>query len=178
MPLKPQDLLVSLQLTLPEFAASPWTYHQLAGCLHLSDAEANAAVRRGSDAGLLTRSQGRSEKPQPVRRALIEFLEHGVRYAFYTAPGEMTRGTPTATSAQPLADVMAASADGALVWPDPEGASRGLAVEPLYPSVPAAVRTNPELHELLALVDAVRVGRARERALAIKELRARLGTDG
>jgi hypothetical protein len=40
--------------------------------------------------------------------------------------------------------------------------------------VPKAVAHDDALYELLALVDAVRDGRARERELAVKELTARL----
>ena len=46
---------------------------------------------------------------------------------------------------------------------------------PLYPSVPEAALKDEKLHELLALVDALRVGRAREKELAIRELKKRLG---
>ncbi|MEZ5494680.1 MAG: hypothetical protein R3E61_08965 [Pseudomonadales bacterium] len=45
---------------------------------------------------------------------------------------------------------------------------------PLYPSVPEAALRNPALYELLVLFDAVRAGSARERALAIPMLEARL----
>ncbi|MEG7523780.1 MAG: hypothetical protein M3H12_11860 [Chromatiales bacterium] len=45
---------------------------------------------------------------------------------------------------------------------------------PLYKSAPGAAKRDPALYELLVLVDAIRGGRARERELAIKELRARL----
>jgi hypothetical protein len=38
--------------------------------------------------------------------------------------------------------------------------------------VPYAVRKDPELYKLVALVDALRIGRARERAMAEAELRA------
>ena len=51
---------------------------------------------------------------------------------------------------------------------------RGYAFSPLYPSVPAAALQDSRLYELLALVDAIRDGRARERNLAAKELEARL----
>lgn len=36
------------------------------------------------------------------------------------------------------------------------------------------MESSPLLYEWLALVDAIRVGRARERELAVKELRSRL----
>jgi hypothetical protein len=50
----------------------------------------------------------------------------------------------------------------------------GRAVAPLYRSAPLAAAEDPRLHELLALVDALRVGRARERTLAREELDRRL----
>jgi hypothetical protein len=60
------------------------------------------------------------------------------------------------------------------VWPHPEGEVRGLEFSPLYKSAPNAARKDQKLYEWLALIDAVRGGRARERDLAIKELRSRL----
>jgi hypothetical protein len=44
----------------------------------------------------------------------------------------------------------------------------------LYKSVPHAVLRDPALYELLALVDAIRDGRARERNLAERDLVHRL----
>ena len=60
------------------------------------------------------------------------------------------------------------------VWPDPNGTKKGLAVQPLYGSAPIAAKNDPALYELLALVDALRLGRARERAIAAKEIEKRL----
>ena len=45
---------------------------------------------------------------------------------------------------------------------------RGVTFEPLHKSAPAAARKDPALYELLALIDAVRDGRVRERKLAGK----------
>ena len=44
-----------------------------------------------------------------------------------------------------------------------------------HSAAPLAAEKDKALYELLALVDAVRAGRAREQALAIRELEARLG---
>jgi hypothetical protein len=52
------------------------------------------------------------------------------------------------------------------VWPSPDGPVRGESFEPLYPSAVVAARSDPRLYEALALVDALRGGRARERTLA------------
>lgn len=61
-----------------------------------------------------------------------------------------------------------------LVWPDPDGDVRGLTLEPLHKAAPKAARRDPRLYELLTLIDALRVGRARERQLAEKALSALL----
>jgi hypothetical protein len=80
---------------------------------------------------------------------------------------------PTAHAAPPLVALI--SADGpAPVWPDPEGTARGESLQPLHPSVPRAAREQPLLYELLALVDALRISRARERKLAMEHLELRI----
>jgi len=87
--------------------------------------------------------------------------------------GEVTRGMPTAWAAPVLAEKFLESDRLPPVWPDPEGSVQGVAVRPLYRSVVKAAQKNPELYDLLALVDALRVGRARERKTAADELKHR-----
>ena len=81
---------------------------------------------------------------------------------------------PTAWAAPNLSSKFSSSDQLPPVWSDPEGQMQGVAVEPLYASAPGAARRDPELYHLLALVDALRMGRARERAFAEKELGERL----
>jgi hypothetical protein len=105
---------------------------------------------------------------------LLEFLVHGVKYAYPPERGPLTRGIPTGYAAAPLKSLITQPDEPPPVWPDPEGQVRGYALAPLYRSVPKAVGRDPRLHELLALVDAVRDGRAREREMAVKELSRQL----
>ena len=49
-----------------------------------------------------------------------------------------------------------------------------MVVEPLHRCVPGAAMRDAKLYDLLALIDAVRVGQARERELARKGLEVRL----
>jgi hypothetical protein len=51
---------------------------------------------------------------------------------------------------------------------------RGESFSPLYKSAPYAAKNDSELYQLLALVDGIRGGRAREREIAKKELKIRL----
>jgi len=60
------------------------------------------------------------------------------------------------------------------VWPDALGNEKGQSIDPLYRSVPMAVKRDPRLYDFLALVDAIRLGAGRETAFAVKELKSRL----
>jgi hypothetical protein len=167
MMLKPQDVVALVYLSLHD---EPWTYPGLAAALGLSASEAHAALRRAQASGLFNAHTRRPQKTE-----LLELLLHGLRYVYPVERGGLTRGVPTAHGAAPLCDKLALSASEAVpVWPDPQGTVRGEAWSPLYPSVPAASRRDEALHQALALVDAIRGGRARERALAAEELKQRL----
>jgi hypothetical protein len=48
----------------------------------------------------------------------------------------------------------------------PQGPVAGYEITPLYPSAPKAAKLDARLYELLALIDALRTGKARERKLA------------
>jgi hypothetical protein len=88
--------------------------------------------------------------------------------------GEMTRGIPTAHAAPPLSEKIVQDQEPPPVWPDPQGEVRSIIFSPLYRSAPEASRNDPALYELLALVDAIRGGKAREREIAAKELTRKL----
>ncbi len=172
MILKPQDVVVLLKLV--SLGQEPWNFQRLAMELSISQSEVHAGVKRAVAARLM--SDVSSTSGRPVRAALLEFLIHGVKYAYPPERGELARGVATGYAAPPLNKVIVGSGDPPPVWPYAEGSVRGYAFMPLYPSVPQAALKDPNLYELLALVDAIRDGRARERSLAEKELESRLGT--
>jgi hypothetical protein len=162
---KSLDVIVLLKLLLSEQSK---TYVQLSQELGISASEIHAAVRRGIEAGLID-----PQSRKPMRRPLEDYLLHGVRYAFPAKLGAVSRGIPTAHATLPLSEHIH-SDDLPPVWPDPEGKVRGQTLEPLYHSAPKAAKSDPKLYELLALVDALRSGRARERKLAEDEIKKRL----
>ncbi len=164
--LQPLDLLVALKLVVWHEQSS--SFEALAKELHISASSAYRSFERAFQAGLVTTDR------TPRKAAILEFVIHGVRYVYYVKPGEMTRGMPTAHAAPPLNQLIRQGSD-VYVWPDPQGSVRGQAVEPLHQEVPRTAQRDLQLYELLALVDAIRIGRARERSLAEEELRKRLG---
>jgi hypothetical protein len=167
--LKPQDLVVALKLCGYPNRRPPISI--VATDLGLSPSEVHGAIQRLRSSRLL---HGPALKDKPNISGLEEFLIHGLKYAFPAEHGEVTRGIPTSYAAEPLKSEIAASNDLPPVWPWPEGDTRGVALEPLYKSVPQAALRDPALYQLLALVDAIRDGRARERNLAERDLVHRL----
>ncbi|RRS03798.1 hypothetical protein EIP75_14220 [Aquabacterium soli] len=167
--LRPQDLVVLLRLSL-ENEPLP-SYAGLSAELSLTASEIHAAVERAVTAQLSRKDE--RGKPRVIRESLRLFVQHGARYCFPATRGELTRGMPTSYAAPPLKDKIVQSSEPVPVWPAKNGSVRGMAFIPLYPTVPEAAGRNPALYELLVLVDAIRGGSPRERALAIKMLDAR-----
>ncbi len=162
-PLKPQDIAVALQLALTPGS----TYAALAAATGISQGEVHNAVRRLRGARLVLTAATQVHSP-----ALLEFLGSGVPYAFPAEAGAKSRGVPTSHSAGVLGGEFSTAEP--LVWPSVEGRVRGASVVPLYEGAAATAARNPALYELLALVDAVRLGRARERTRAKQLLRERI----
>jgi hypothetical protein len=167
MVLKSQDVFIMLKLVVRD--GSVWSYPALSHELFMSASEVHAGVKRAVAAKLMD-----MHRKIPVKSNLLEFLIHGVKYAYPPDRGGITRGIPTSYAAQPLRELIVQSDEPPPVWPDPEGQVRGYEFSPLYSSVPHACKVDPKLYELLALVDAIRDGRARERKIAEKEIQSRI----
>lgn len=167
--LKPQDVVVLIKLLSYEGGRPPIA--QVGVDLALSASEVHAALKRLAVSRLISNdlNEGR-----PLLESVEEFLVHGVKYAFPAQRGEVTRGMLTSYAAPPLSVAIAGGSDLPPVWPFPEGEHRGVTLEPLYKTVPIAARRDPILYEMLALLDALRDGRAREKQLAEKQLISRL----
>lgn len=168
MNLKPQDVLFLLKLVA--LGKKNWTFNHLAVEMGMSPSEVHGAAKRALAARLAVKDGSLIVADS---RNLREFLVHGIQYVFVPDRGELNRGIPTAYAAPPL-DQIFASDELPPVWPDPNGEVRGESFSPLYKSAPKAAANDPLLYELLALVDAIRGGRAREREMAKKELIKRL----
>ena len=128
--------------------------------------EGIATVKRSVRSGLAVADP----RPRPIVDALLEFLLHGARYAFPAELGGPSRGMPTSFAAPPLPAQLIVSDALPPVWPFADGDARGSSVVPLYPSVPLAARRDAKLYTMLALLDALRLGGAREREVAAREL--------
>ena len=171
--MRPQDVPILLKIATHwgnrsgGFLKRPLLQKKIAMELRISPSEVTESLARSAFAGLYDPDQKRV-----MSRALLEFLQYGLKYVFPQQPGALVRGIPTAHSAKPLADLIQSGEP--YVWPSADGTVRGQAIEPLYPTIVQAVDNDPSLYEMLALVDAIRVGKSREVSLAVDELSKRL----
>ena len=164
-----QDIAVLLKLSLQE--GPRVLSKKLADELFLSTAEISKSLNRCKDSGLLYWSDLEKRVNRP---ALAEFLSHGMRYVFPPEKGGLVRGIPTATAAKPLNSYFLDDGEPPPVWPYSEGTVRGLSFAPLYKLAPKAALLDNKFYELLALCDAIRGGRTRERTIASDLLRKAL----
>jgi len=164
---KPQDVLILLKIAC--WRKREWRANELAHELQISPAEVSMALERARRVGFLD-----AHKRSVMKAPFLEFLIHAVKYVFPAEPGPLGRGIPTAHSAPPLAGRIVSNENDQYVWPHDDGEVRGQMIVPLYETAPDAARQDPKLYEFLALIDALRVGRARERSIAAHEIENRL----
>jgi hypothetical protein len=164
--MRPHDLAVLLKVALRE--DSEWKMKDLARELFISPSEISESINRSVIAGLMS-----PDKKHVRRLSLLEFLRYGFPFVFPQRPAGIAAGIETAHSAMPLKERIVSNSP--VVWPSEKGKVRGMAIEPLYPKLPEACLKDSSFFELMALVESLRIGKARERILAFEMLQARLG---
>lgn len=160
--MRPQDIVVLLKVIAMD--GSQWQMNNLASALFISPSEISESLNRSRIVGLIDYN-----KKAVHRTNFMEFLEYGMRYVFPVRPGTMVKGVPTGHSHPFMKEHIVSSTN--YVWQEHEGEVVGLAIDPFYKNQVDAIRNDELLYKLLALVDAVRVGKVREKTYAIAELK-------
>ena len=160
--MRPQDVVILLKKITAQGCQQ--TNKELALSVGISQSEVSAAIERCRVSKLVS-----NDKSRVNVLALRDFLMSGLQYVFPVQPGSIVRGMATAVSAPPISEHIPSTTE-TYVWPYKNGTSRGQGVIPLYKSVPKAAENDPELYRLLVIADTLRMGRVRERNVAIQEL--------
>jgi predicted transcriptional regulator len=162
--MKPQDILVLAKIV--SMGKNPWKGQDLAAELCISKSEISESLSRSKYARLLDFSKRKANAA-----AFLEFLSHGIRYVYPAIAKGRQKGFLTAFSAAPLNKKIASQA--IVVWPSENGNAFGDSIEPLYPAVVPAIQKDKTLYEIMSLIEAIRIGKAREIVLAENELKTR-----
>lgn len=162
--MRPQDISVLLKIAISN---PDWMNKEIAEGLMLSPAEVSYSLQRSAAAELLDPS-----KRKVMRRTFLEFIQYGLPRVFPAIRGAIAIGVPTAFSSPIMAThLMTNQIKEMIVWPYAEGEARGESISPLYPNAVKAALKDTELYELLCLVDVMRLGRIREKEIALKLLK-------
>jgi len=193
--LKPLDVVVGLKIGLNEQASrkmsrelelsgqplSTNSVGDLAEVLHKAKGDISRSINRLVALGLVGERKpkegdvisGNRKYYSLQRKAMGDFLCHGVRHVFAPEKSGLGRGVPTGWSCQLLNSPMNPP-EIPLVWPMPGGKAQGELLEPLYAKCPEAALQDEGLYALLALIDIIRTGKPRELKYAKEMLEERV----
>jgi len=132
-----------------------WLQKDLSWSLRISESEVSGSLNRSMISGLIS-----PDKKKVMKSAFLKFIEFGVRYVFPAVPGKIARGVATAHSAPILKDHFIS--EEIYVWPSKSGRSKGQSVAPLSLYQVDAATEDAKLYDMLALLDAIRLGKPRE----------------
>ena len=163
--MRPHDIAILLKIACK--GQDQWYMKDLAFELGISASEISESINRSIIAGLIS-----GDKKSLKKMALLDFLKSGLRYVYPYRPGSMVRGIGTAYSARPLSNEIIS--DEQVVWPYGNGNMRGQAIEPLHPNTPEACLKDGKYYELMALTDAIRIGKVREQNIAFAMIKERI----
>ena len=160
--MRPLDIVILLKIVC--LGDTAWQYRDLSAKLYISISEVSESLSRSHTAGLIDES-----KKKLRLTSLMEFIEFGFSYVFPVIPGQIVTGIPTAHSHPFYKNQFSGSVD--YIWKYEEGPIRGLSIEPLHKGVPQAALEDEKLYLLLSSVDILRVGRSREKKMALEHLK-------
>jgi hypothetical protein len=163
--MRPHDLAILLKIATK--GNEHWYMKDLAFELGMSASEITESINRSTIAGLIS-----NDKKTLKKLAMLDFLKSGLKYVFPQQPGSLVRGIGTAHSAPPLNKEIVSEEQ--YVWPNGKGKIRGQAIEPLHKNIPEACLKDDKYYELMALVDAIRIGKAREQTMALRMIEERI----
>ena len=160
--IRPLDIVILLKKITP--SGDTMNGKQLAESLEISASEVSIALERTRIAQLIDASKSRINV-----LALKDFITYGIRYCFPVQPGSIVRGFPTASSANPISKSISSNGEK-YVWKYASGSERGQSILPLYAKAVQAAKKDSDFYALLAIVDSFRIGKTRERQIAMEEL--------
>lgn len=162
--MRPHDIPILCRIAWME---PGWKNLDLARDLKISASEVTYSLQRSVQAGLID-----ATRQKLMRKTMLEFVQYGLPFVFPAVKGAIAVGLPTAHSAPVLKSTFVH--DEKIVWPHSNGKVRGESIEPLYPNAVEASLANEEVYAMLALLDAMRVGRTREKKYALSLLEEKL----
>ena len=156
--MRPHDILIICKIIVND--RPDWKQTQLADDLFMSQSEISASLRRSDQARLLNKAE-KVLYPQNIQ----DFLFYGFPYVFPAKLGPVQKGIKTSQS-HPFFSAEFSPMLIPFVWPYLGEKDLGQTITPLHPRQAEAALKDKKLYQLLACLDVIRVGAAREKKMA------------
>lgn len=158
--LKGQDIALIIKLLLNQRSNRSIEHTTLAFELFISQSEVSKGMLRLEKAKLLSRYSDKSLEIH--KHGLCEMLIHGLKYFMVADLNLPERGIVTAHSFPSVKQLMVSEDE--YVWPFIDGDKKGIALSPLYKTLPNALYRTPDeaFHEVMSALDLMRLGGSRE----------------
>lgn len=165
--LQPIDIVVAAIAAYRRQQDGAWTPNGVRADLNLPWSSLHLCLSRLQHASIIRNGR--------VNRVALAALLPTLQYLIPAVPerSRQVRGIPTGASAPIFAGQILTRES--FVWEFESGDEMGYAIAPLHPLIPQAVTRHPELHGVMACLDAARMGKARELAAAFDCLQHLIG---
>jgi hypothetical protein len=145
--IKPQDIVILGKL----LSEKVWPSQTEIGIsLKLSQAEVSHALKTLGYVGLINLPTKKINK-----LAVIEFITHALKYLYPIEKSGTGRGILIGPSSS-IFKGRVHSDEYSYIWPDPNGESKGIIVNPLIPQLTASIMENKILYNFLNIVEIFR----------------------
>lgn len=162
--LRGQDIGILIKLLLKLKAKEKIEFKNIAYELYISQSEVTKSIKRLEKTKLLTRYS--DDSIELHKHALMELFVYGVKYFFPADVNIATRGVAAAYSSPHFKKIILS--EEAYVWPYINGNIKGLALTPIYETLPKALARVPDehFHAIMSALDLIRLGGKRENKIA------------
>ncbi len=162
--LKGQDIAILVKLLIKQKAKAKVEFKNIADELNISQSEVTKGIKRLEKAKLLSRYS--DDSIELHKHELIELFVHSMKFFFPAEVNIATRGIPTAYSSPYFKKIILN--EEIYVWPYIHGDTKGLALNPIYKTLPHALARSPDdiFYVIMSALDLIRLGGKRENKIA------------
>jgi len=162
--LKGQDIAILIKLLLKQQAKDKIEFKNIAYELYISQSEVTKSIKRLEKSRLLTRYS--DDSIELHKHELMELFVYGVKYLFSAEINIATRGMAAAYSSPHFKKIILS--EDTYVWPYINGNTKGLALTPIYKTLPNALDRTPDekFYAIISALDLLRLRGKRENKIA------------
>lgn len=157
-----------------------FSVRSLGASLGISKTEVSASLRRCSESNLLFLINNHGVISlanlnwKVNKKAIFNLIKHAVPYLYPPKLLGFDIGIPTGFSGPALSEEVTSAGNSKIIWSSEYGEAYGQVLEPIYKTIAFASYQDEFVYNCFSLIDAYRLGKAREKDIAINLLEKKI----